>query len=1355
MAESESAAPSTTTAAAPSEVPIVVTVDACAGERLRPLPPASPNTLAPPSQSALGDSSLAAAPRKPSKVLTRDTYSNTAMSYSFPSPSTTPSGSPLARDAKKKGASGQQVKNRIAAFETIGQKEKAAMMPKQRSNANNPRAAGADITPKQPYRSPYAYTPVKVPPVSSPTPKRPSDTLSEKTSGSQSNSRNTLGTSYVSPYAYKPTGHSKRSVEVDDQGNPIERRASTASSVASANNKKVGSKRGSAESSTSAGRKAGHVRRASLVSSTSITPSTKPQWKVVGPPQVHLSSTTTARVLYKASSRGYTKPMSPTTSISSSDAFASKLTSITSTATVTIAARNQMAAGLASRDIKRPQPSPKHKPTMTATTIRLAPGMKPSDVKAASRLAAAANTPSSQPPKAKSPVPDKRPMTPKPHSNISSPRSRTASPAPGVKPTKKTPSSASTTPASPAIRKTPSKSGSGSSKPTVTSLKIVTAEEIPSSPLATIPPASVSAISPIPLPEKPAVEEHDIVPSSAKLEPVPSETAPVVVPSSAKLEPVSSETAPVVTADPQVLAAINEEEDLVSSVVISAKTTENEAVVAEVTAPAAEPAATSAPLDMVAPPVEEKKMARRLTMLTGWLFGKKSTPTPPVSEAAGSVKDSQDDSSIISMASVATEEAVQPAVVVKESAVEDVVAEALPPSTEVDIALQQAVEVEMAVETKVEIEVESKVEMAVEAKVEMAVEGTIAAVPMKVEEEEAAEIQTSIPAEHTLEQIAQKDHVPQVVTITEQSEIEAKVEDHEMPTEAPETAAQEIDDVEMVDAGVIASEAIELSTPAIPAPIEEKVVEQIQIAETAVLVEMKTRKSVVFIDPMDVVMEEESDTPDAVPGSETSTMVLEEVSVPAPISLLEPEILSVVLEEHEDDDSTEMDERMHVPRPSNHFFDEIDDDLSDSVPVESVSLHDMVVDELKNNIPVLAERISLDDLRKEKIALDQEVPVEHVVLDDLLMERHIPVERVALDELMLETRTNSDSSRSGSYGDIDMLRPSPPATPETIYDAKPFTISDFKLIKTVGTGSFGRVHLALHTKTNTYVALKVLRKLDVVKLKQVEHTLDEKRILEALCNGCPFLVHLYGSFVDCEYLYLVLEYIQGGELFTYLRNVDKLDNESAKFYAAEVVLAFEYLHSANVVYRDLKPENLLIDSRGHIRVTDFGFAKHLEGDETHTLCGTPDYLAPEVIQAKGYGKAVDWWALGILIYEMIAGHPPFFDDDPFRLYEKIVACRLAFPPFMHPLAKDLIRRLLTPDLSRRYGNLRDGALDIKMHPWFQGIDWDAMWELRMDAPYIPDVEGDGDTSHFDEYEEDYAPYGRNVPDPYADTFKDF
>ncbi|TPX73530.1 hypothetical protein CcCBS67573_g05208 [Chytriomyces confervae] len=1312
MAEIESAAPAPTT---PAESATVVAVEATPREREGSLSLPSPHSLAPPTQSALSDSSLAAAARKPSKVLTRDTYSNTAMSYSFPSPSATPSASPLTRDAKKKGTNGQQVKSRIAAFETIGQKEKAALMPKQRSNTNNARANGADIAPKQPYRSPYAYTPVKIPPVSSPAPKRTSDTPSEKhSSGSQSNSKNTLGASYVSPYAYKSTAHSKRSVEVDDQGNPIERRASTASSVASAaNNRKVGSKRGSAESSTSVGRKPGHVRKASLVSSTSITPSAKPQWKVIGPPQVHLSSSTTApRVLYKASSRGYTKPMSPSTPISSSDAFASKLTSITSTATVTIAARNQMAAGLASRDMKRPPPSPKHKPAMTATTIRLAPGMKPSDVKAASRLAAAANTSSAQPSKAKSPVPDKRPMTPKPQSNIASPRSRTASPAPGMRPNKKTPSSTPTTITveSPPIRKTPSKTGSGSSKLPVTSLKIVTMEQTPSSPLATIPPASVAALSPIsPATKRPPVEKSESMPSTTKFEAAPSEQ--------------------LATVELPALAAIHEEEDVVSSVVDSAKMAEKDAATAT---PDMELNVVSTPSGATPPPAEEKKVTRRLTMLTGWLFGKKSTTTPPVSEGTGSAKDSQDTASNISIMSV-TEEAAQPGVIVEESATGDVATAGESQSAIVATGGENATE-------------------------EVSIENAVSSTPMKVE---TMEVETVVSVQPTAVDI-----LPQVV---EESAIpEATAEDSETPAKVSEVGAQvEAEDVEMVDAGVAASaETTEIAAPSISAPLEMPIVEEIQIPEIAVqakvpvVSEIKaTEPLVTLADRMDVVMEEdeECDTPvDTVPPSDVSPMVLEDISFSVPVAPVETETLPIVLEEHEEDESTEIDDRVHILRPTNNRFDDIDQELSESVPVEHVSLREMVVDDLKNSAPVLAERISLDDLQKGQVALDQEVPVERFSLDHLLMERHIPVERVALDQLLLDTRTDSDSSRSGSYGDIDMMRrPSPSVTPETIYDAKPFKISDFKLIKTVGTGSFGRVHLALHTRTNTYVALKVLRKLDVIKLKQVEHTLDEKRILEALCNGCPFLVHLYGSFMDCEYLYLVLEYIQGGELFTYLRNVDKLDNESAKFYAAEVVLAFEYLHSANVVYRDLKPENLLIDSRGHIRVTDFGFAKHLEEDETHTLCGTPDYLAPEVIQAKGYGKAVDWWALGILIYEMIAGHPPFFDDDPFRLYEKIVACRLAFPPFMHPLAKDLIRRLLTPDLSRRYGNLRDGALDIKMHPWFQGIDWDAMWELRMDAPYIPDVEGDGDTSHFDEYEEDYAPYGRNVPDPYADTFKDF
>ncbi|RKO87241.1 kinase-like domain-containing protein, partial [Blyttiomyces helicus] len=195
-------------------------------------------------------------------------------------------------------------------------------------------------------------------------------------------------------------------------------------------------------------------------------------------------------------------------------------------------------------------------------------------------------------------------------------------------------------------------------------------------------------------------------------------------------------------------------------------------------------------------------------------------------------------------------------------------------------------------------------------------------------------------------------------------------------------------------------------------------------------------------------------------------------------------------------------------------------------------------------------------------------------------------------------------------------------------------LDDFDILNTLGTGSFGRVHLVKQRKTGKHYAMKVLRKSEIVKLKQVEHTLNEKHILEKL--DFPFLVSLLGTFQDSTNVYFILEYVQGGELFTYLRKSGRFSNNIARFYAAEVVMAFEYLHASDIVYRDLKPENLLIDHKGHIKITDFGFAKQV-ADVTWTLCGTPDYLAPEIIQSKGYGRAVDWWALGVLIYEVGCG----------------------------------------------------------------------------------------------------------------------
>ncbi|KAI9258696.1 kinase-like domain-containing protein [Helicostylum pulchrum] len=314
-------------------------------------------------------------------------------------------------------------------------------------------------------------------------------------------------------------------------------------------------------------------------------------------------------------------------------------------------------------------------------------------------------------------------------------------------------------------------------------------------------------------------------------------------------------------------------------------------------------------------------------------------------------------------------------------------------------------------------------------------------------------------------------------------------------------------------------------------------------------------------------------------------------------------------------------------------------------------------------------------------------------------------------------------------------------------------LDDFNISRTLGTGSFGRVHL-IQSKVNArYYAMKVLKKTEVIRLKQVEHTNNEKHILESVAH--PFLVNMWGTFQDCNNLYMVMDYVPGGELFSVLRRSQRFPDHVAKFYAAEVILAIEYLHSKDMIYRDLKPENLLLDAQGHIKITDFGFAKYVP-DITWTLCGTPDYLAPEIIQSKGYGKAVDWWSLGVLIYEMLAGYPPFFDDDHLKLYEKILACKIKWPQYFDANGKDLLKRLLTPDLTKRFGNLKGGSEDIKRHAWFTGVDFNRILARQIRAPYVPQIRGEGDASHFDKYPETQEQYGVvGQTDPYRSLFPDF
>ncbi|BFZ00977.1 hypothetical protein BsWGS_04016 [Bradybaena similaris] len=248
----------------------------------------------------------------------------------------------------------------------------------------------------------------------------------------------------------------------------------------------------------------------------------------------------------------------------------------------------------------------------------------------------------------------------------------------------------------------------------------------------------------------------------------------------------------------------------------------------------------------------------------------------------------------------------------------------------------------------------------------------------------------------------------------------------------------------------------------------------------------------------------------------------------------------------------------------------------------------------------------------------------------------------------------------------------------------------------------------------------------VIKLKQEDHIMSEKQILASICH--PFLVNLLWSHKDDTFLYMLMEYVPGGELFSYLRNMGRFGSLAGNFYASEIIVALEYLHAKSIVYRDLKPENLLLDREGHLKITDFGFAKVVE-DRTWTLCGTPEYLAPEIILSKGHNKAVDWWSLGVLIYEMLAGYPPYYAENPFGIYEKIIAGKIEWPKHIDSVAKDLIKKLLNPDRTRRLGNMK--------------------------PPIVPKLSHDGDTTNFETYDEDDWRTTPAASEEHIKRFEDF
>uniref|UniRef100_A0A1B0GHS1 cGMP-dependent protein kinase n=2 Tax=Lutzomyia longipalpis TaxID=7200 RepID=A0A1B0GHS1_LUTLO len=297
-------------------------------------------------------------------------------------------------------------------------------------------------------------------------------------------------------------------------------------------------------------------------------------------------------------------------------------------------------------------------------------------------------------------------------------------------------------------------------------------------------------------------------------------------------------------------------------------------------------------------------------------------------------------------------------------------------------------------------------------------------------------------------------------------------------------------------------------------------------------------------------------------------------------------------------------------------------------------------------------------------------------------------------------------------------------------------LADLETVATLGVGGFGRVELVKHTnsgKVESY-ALKCLKKQHIVETHQQDHVFSERTIM--LSCQSPFICRLFRTYKDTKYVYMLLEACLGGEIWTTLRDRGYFDDATTQFIIGCVLQAFEYLHARGIVYRDLKPENLMLDSRGYVKLVDFGFAKYIGySSKTWTFCGTPEYVAPEVILNKGHDRGVDFWALGILIHELLTGTPPFTASDPMKTYNIILKGidMVDFPRHMSRTAIGLIKKLCRDAPVERLGYQKGGFDDIKKHRWFQGFDWDGLVSQTLEAPIVQPVAGPLDVSNFDQF----------------------
>ncbi|XP_032443127.1 serine/threonine-protein kinase N1-like isoform X1 [Xiphophorus hellerii] len=362
------------------------------------------------------------------------------------------------------------------------------------------------------------------------------------------------------------------------------------------------------------------------------------------------------------------------------------------------------------------------------------------------------------------------------------------------------------------------------------------------------------------------------------------------------------------------------------------------------------------------------------------------------------------------------------------------------------------------------------------------------------------------------------------------------------------------------------------------------------------------------------------------------------------------------------------------------------------------------------------------EISVEKLSLDSDSPPKAETRKDVV-DAPAPLEQTAVVEAPPTPDVPAQQKPTRSQSQNSLRRAS----------RGPLCLQDFKLIAVLGRGHFGKVLLSEYKKTGSQYAIKALKKGDIVARDEVESLMCEKRIFETVnISHHPFLVNLFACFQTPEHVCFVMEYTAGGDLMMHI-HADVFSEPRAAFYSACVVLGLQFLHDHKIVYRDLKLDNLLLDMEGFVKIADFGLCKEGMGygDRTSTFCGTPEFLAPEVLTDTSYTRAVDWWGLGVLVYEMLVGESPFPGDDEEEVFDSIVNDEVRYPRFLSTEAIGIMRRLLRRNPERRLGSGEKDAEDVKKQPFFRGMDWDALLQRKVPPPFVPTIVGKEDVSNFD------------------------